>query len=174
MMWSMVRFAVVVSITIFFLPECGDIQKAASPDQRAMKQKLEQLREGSASPDGLEVVYSDMHAFHGGETLTVKGDMLTGKYLIRQGVSPEQIEPPPRKMTAQQLHTLVELLLEIEAWEQRVPERTPVPDESRASLSIKVGELQSSIWEWFNDLSGNDRMVKVKHLLKEIAGPVPD
>ena len=115
-----------------------------------------------------------MHAFHGGETLTVKGDVLAGRYLFRNEISPEQIEPPPTTMTAEQLRRLVDLLLEIEAWEQRVPARTAVPDESSASLNIKIGELQSNIWEWYNDLHGNDRMIKVKHLLEEIAGPVPN
>ena len=139
-----------------------------------MRRQLEQLSAGSISKDSFELEYNDMHAFHGGETLTVIGDALTGRYLFRNEVSPEQIEPPPTTLTAEQLHTLVELLLEIEAWEQRVPAREAVPDESAASLSIRVGTVESNIWEWYNDLSGNDRLVRVKQLLEEIAGPLPD
>jgi hypothetical protein len=138
-----------------------------------MKQRLERLRAGTISTDSFEVEYDDMHAFHGGETLTVTGDVLTGKYLF-SGVEPRQIEPPPTTLTGEQLRTLVELLLEIEAWEQRVPARTAVLDESSASLTITIGEIQSSIWEWYNDLNGNDRMLRVKQILEEIAGPVPN
>jgi len=138
------------------------------------RRQLELLLEGNAPLSDLYVEYDDMHAFHGGETLTVTGDTLRARYLSRGDVSPTQIEPPPITMTAQQVRALLQLLLEIEAWEQRVPEREAVPDESAARLSVRVGTVESSIWEWYNDLSGNNRMVRVKQLLEEIAGPVPD
>jgi hypothetical protein len=64
--------------------------------------------------------------------------------------------------------------LEIEAWEQRVPDREAVPDESRVRLSVRAGGLESLIWEWYNDLHGHDRIVRVKRLLEEIAGAVAD
>ncbi len=176
----MIRYAAVVAVAIVISPACGNEWESASSDaeadlsSEAMREHLEQLLAAAPSPDELEVVYSDMHAFHGGETLTVKGNVLSGRYLFRNDVSPSQIEPPPIIMTAQQIRALVQLLLEIEAWEQRVPPRTANLDESAATLSVRVGAFESYIWEWYNDLSGNNRMVRVKQLLEEIAGPVPD
>ncbi|HUS65929.1 MAG TPA: hypothetical protein VMZ28_15360, partial [Kofleriaceae bacterium] len=55
------------------------------------------------------------------------------------------------------------------AWEQRVPERAPVPDESRAHLTISYLGKSASIWEWFNDLEANQRIVQIRELMKEIA-----
>ena len=171
------RLGVVAPVAIVLLSACGDGDETAlaadlEQVQRAIRHKLEQLHADSVPTDDFEVAYSDMHSFHGGKTLTVKSDMLTGRYLFRNGSTPDLIEPPPTNLTSEQLRALVDLLLEIEAWEQRVPDRTAVPDESSASLTVTIGELQSSIWEWYNDLNGNNRMVKVKQLLEEIAGPV--
>ena len=65
---------------------------------------------------------------------------------------------------------LVDLLVSIEAWEQRVPEREPLPDESRAYLRVTIGEDSTTIWEWYNDLSGNDRIARVKAFLETLGG----
>jgi hypothetical protein len=161
---------------VAFLAACKSDQEAEPTNQGpgTLRRHLEQVLDGSAPLGNLYVEYDDMHAFHGGETLTVTGDTLTARYLNRGEVSPRQIEPPAIILTAHQLRALVELLLEIEAWEQRVPEREAVPDESAASLSLKIGTVERSIWEWYNDLGGNDRMVRVKQLLEEFAGPIPN
>lgn len=176
----MIRYAAVVAFAFVISPACGNEWESASSDVEAdlsaaaMREQLERLLAAAPSPDELEVVYSDMHAFHGGETFTVKGNVLSGRYLFPNDVSPSQVEPPPITMTAQQLRALVQLLLEIEAWEQRAPEREAVLDESAATLSIKIGSLESYIWEWYNDLSGANRIVRVQQLLEEFAGPAPE
>ena len=54
-------------------------------------------------------------------------------------------------------------------WEQRVPERTPLPDESRAVLTVSLGPARATTWEWYNDLVENDRLVKVQRTLLSLA-----
>jgi hypothetical protein len=173
-----IRYAAVVAFALALSPACGNERESTESDAEAdqsteaLREQLEQLLATASSTDQLEVIYDDMHGFHGGETLTVKSNVLSGKYLFRNEVSPSQIEPPPIIMTARQMGVLVQLLLEIEAWEQRVPHREAGLDESAATLSIKVGAVESYIWEWYNDLHGNNRMVRVKQLLEEIVGPI--
>jgi hypothetical protein len=54
------------------------------------------------------------------------------------------------------------------SWEQRVPERPPVPDEGRASLRIELGNLEGGFWEWYNDLGEHDRLLRVSALLADL------
>jgi hypothetical protein len=61
------------------------------------------------------------------------------------------------------IQDVVRLLLEIKAWEQQTPERAPVPDESRATLTLRADDAESSIWEWYNDLAKNARFVRVRN-----------
>jgi hypothetical protein len=167
---------VIVTVGVACVAACESDQEAASPNHGSvhLRQQLELLLEGNVRSMDLYVEYDDMHSFHGGETLTVSGDTMRSRHLFRGGVSPRQVEPPPVIMTVQQVRDLVHLLLEIEAWAQRVPEREAVLDESVATLTVRVGTVESSIWEWYNDLNGNNRIVRAKRLLEEIAGPIPD
>ena len=176
----MIRYAGVVAVALAISPACGDGSESASSDAGAhpsaedMREQLEQKLNATSSADALEVTYDDMHAFHGGETLTATGDTLRTRYFFPGDASPRQIEPSPIIMTAQQVRTLVRLLLELEAWEQRVPDREAVLDESVATLSMRIGSIESYIWEWYNDLSANDRIIRVKQLLEKFAGPAPE
>jgi len=65
------------------------------------------------------------------------------------------------------------LLLSLSAWEQRVPDRAPQPDESRAELYIRAGAAQSLIWEWFNDLDETGRIVQARQRMKALAWSPP-
>jgi hypothetical protein len=60
------------------------------------------------------------------------------------------------------------LLLEIRVWEQLTPEWPPVPDESRAVLTLRAGGDEVTIWEWYNDLGKNARLARVRALLLEL------
>jgi hypothetical protein len=71
--------------------------------------------------------------------------------VIRDTVGPARIQD------------VVRLLLEIKAWEQQTLERAPVPDESRATLTLRADDAESSIWEWYNDLAKNARFVRVRN-----------
>ncbi len=72
-------------------------------------------------------------------------------------------------LTRAEVEELVRLLLELEAWRQLEPERMAVPDESRALLSISAGEAESEIWEWFNDLADNQRLIRIRDRMKQLA-----
>jgi hypothetical protein len=57
---------------------------------------------------------------------------------------------------------LVGLLVELSAWEQRTPDSPPIPDESRAHLTIILKGGRSVVWERFNDLPANNRLIRIK------------
>ena len=67
------------------------------------------------------------------------------------------------------LKDLIEKLIAHEAWAQRVPERPAVPDESRAKLTLTVGADSVTVWDWYNDLAKNKRLVEIRDLMQKIA-----
>lgn len=129
----------------------------------AIRENLEAFLFGKLEPEKLKIVYSDLHGLHGGLDLTIKGD---GKV---QQVARQTTVHPPKDVDPADLKRLVQLLIEFEAWNQKVPPRPPVPDESTARLSITAGDQASSIWEWFNDLGKNKRLVKIKDAMCKAA-----
>lgn len=137
---------------------------ARPPDSARVRAGLLAAQKRDGSLRELAVTYDDMHGLHGGLTLTIHGDGRVEHRAVRAKVGKVR-----REVSQQDLQQLVALLIELAAWEQRVPERTPVPDESRAHLDITFGEHRSSIWEWYNDLAGNHRMVRVRELMTKIA-----
>lgn len=62
---------------------------------------------------------------------------------------------------------------ETEAWEQRAPERTPVPDEGRATLLIRVGGRESATWERTHEMAQSRRLILIKDKMREIVRSVP-
>ncbi len=112
----------------------------------------------------LTVTYDDMHGLHGGLTLSIFGDGRVEQKAVR-----EKVGQPKTNVSRAELQQLVALLIEVSAWEQRVKDRPPVPDESRASLRITLDGKSAGIWEWYNDLQKNQRIVRVRELMKKIA-----
>ena len=118
------------------------------------------------------VVYSDAHGLWGGTTIALDAD---GAYR-RDRVDPR--EPPERVETTidpARHRALARLLVELKAWKQRVPERRAVPDESRVGLTIRCGAAEARIWEWYNALGEQRRILRVREALyaAERAGPAP-
>jgi hypothetical protein len=64
---------------------------------------------------------------------------------------------------------VIGLLLDTRAWEQQSLQRTPIPDEVLATLMLKCGDIASSIWELYNNLERNGRLVRVRRLLLDLA-----
>jgi hypothetical protein len=129
-----------------------------------------ELRKAARSrviPAGLVVRYDDMHGLHGGTTIEIGGD---GRGVWR---SRRAREARPREgsflITEGRLRQMVELLVELEIWEQREAERQAAPDESRASVTVEVAGASAECWEWYNDLSDNRRLGRVKELLESLA-----
>jgi hypothetical protein len=128
-----------------------------------MESHLRDIASG-ASLDDFAVIYSDMHGLWGGVTIALSG---AGSY--------ERAERPRGAREASIARAVVDergvrevaaLLLAIEGWEQRTPERAPVPDESRATLTIRCRGAQSVIWEGYNELGRNKRIVRVRDHLR--------
>jgi hypothetical protein len=134
----------------------------------AVGRRLEAFLEGRLPPEALEITYVDLHPLWGGLRVTVHGTGRVEREAVRAGE-----EPPPRDLAPQEVREIVRLLVALRAWEQRVPDRPPRPDESRARLHIRAGAARSSIWEWYNDLAATDRIVHVREKIKELASPAP-
>lgn len=117
------------------------------------------------------VQYDDVHGLWGGDWLRVSGD---GQYEHRRRERGATEATVTRgTIPAGHIHALARLLLELEAWQQRTPERTPLPDESRATLTIQVGDTAVTIWEWYNELERNGRVVRLRNKMLTTAVTTP-
>ncbi len=72
-------------------------------------------------------------------------------------------------ITASEQASLEALLLDLEAWEQRVDEDVVPIEASRAVLTLRAPDGRSQVWEWVNDLQAQERLVRVKMRLQELA-----
>jgi hypothetical protein len=111
------------------------------------------------------VVYSDAHGLWGGSTISLGADGAYRHDLVDPRGPPQRTEVV---VDAARHRALVGLLLELEVWKQRVPERRAVPDESRASLVIRCGGQQARIWEWYNAMGELRRIARVRDALRAL------
>jgi len=120
-------------------------------------------------PEGLTVVYDDHDTRWGGERIEIRGD---GSMEVRRW-RPGQSEEPPQQWSGEvpeeAVRQLVEVLVDIEAWEQHGEETAPRIDDAKARLTIRIGAEEESIWEWANDLEANRRLFRVKQHLDALA-----
>lgn len=131
-----------------------------------MEQQLKDLAEGSAAQN-LSIVYSDMHGLWGGVTITLS---TSGAYELLERARGQVVPDMVRKtVTPAHVQEVICLLLNTRAWEQLALERMPIPDEVRATLTLKIGDIESSTWELYNNLEKNGRLVRVRRLLLELA-----
>lgn len=131
-----------------------------------MEEYIKDFAEDRATQN-LTIIYSDMHGLWGGVTVTLS---TSGAYEIlerpRGAIVPELLR---KTITPEQVQEVLSLLLETRAWEQQSLERMPLPDEARAALTLRTGDLEASIWELYNNLEKNGRLVRVRRLLLELA-----
>jgi hypothetical protein len=120
-------------------------------------------------PAELEISYDDTHGLWGGTKIVISGVGVARRCHMRVGRDsmPEVFEAD---VSRSQLLELVRLLLELEAWEQRSAEHPPVPDESRAVLTIRAGGRMSRVWERVHEMEQSLRLVRVKAKMGEMAG----
>src|SRR5215207_9596073 len=101
-----------------------------------MKQQLKDIAERQVT-QSLSIVYNDMHGLWGGVTVTLS---TSGAYerleRARGAIVPDLIQ---RTITTDQVEEVIHLLLETRAWEQQALQRTPIPDEVLATLTLKSG-----------------------------------
>ena len=134
---------------------------AGQPPQDPTAAALQRFLAGELPAAELTVTYSALHQLHGGLELTIRGDGGVEQQALREEVG------EPHDLSGDEVAELVRLLLELEAWRQLEPERTPVPDESRATLAISAGSAESEVWEWYNDLEANDRLIRIRDKMKQ-------
>ena len=133
----------------------------------AIRENLEAFLAGKVDGGTLKVAYDDLHGLHGGIRLSVDGNGAIVQETRPPGGS--SAKTPKAMVSKEDFRTLVQLLLELEAWEQQIPERPLLADESLAKLKIETAAGTSSIWEHYNDLKKVQRIVKVRDLLFKIA-----
>ncbi|HEX8362048.1 MAG TPA: hypothetical protein VF613_18160 [Longimicrobium sp.] len=122
-----------------------------------VEQALRAMAAGGEIPADLVVSYSDMHGMHGGSTISLSGSGA----LQSEQVSQNGRTRRAGMVSSDSVRAIVQLLVELEAWEQRTPPRRPVPDESAAGLTIRVAGQEARIWEWYNEMGANDRLSRV-------------
>jgi hypothetical protein len=135
----------------------------AAADSPSVRSNLLAFLDGRLPPEELEVTYSDLHGLYGGFKMTLRGTGEVTQKAVRQAV------PRPNRLNREQVRAIVKLLLRTEAWLQKTPEATALPDESRATLKITVGGAQSSIWERVREMESNDRLVVIRKRLQKLA-----
>ena len=132
-------------------------------DAGSVAEALRAYQEGNLAPRDLLITYSDLHPLHGGLVLIVDGLGHVQQEALREEVK------EPEDLTQEEMMRLVNLIIELEAWIQIVPERASLPDESRAILQIQAGESESQMWEWYNDMVGNNRLIQIREMMKHFA-----
>jgi hypothetical protein len=121
------------------------------------------LSQGGTDWNRFSVTYDDLHGLFGGLTLTIHGNGKVEQQSVRV------VAREPRNASNVDLQKLVDLLLNQKAWEQRVAERPPRPDEGKVRLIINYREDSMTIWEWYNDLLRNNRILRIRDFMQAIA-----
>jgi hypothetical protein len=134
--------------------------------------------ESPSVPEDLVVIYDDHDRTNGGDRVEVHGDgglrgdrwrpgQLHGESRYWRGTVPEI-----------PLRALVALLVEIEAWNQEAEEEPGRLDDQRATLTVRLGDDRTTIWEYASDLEARGRIFRVKTHLDalsfEVRHPMAD
>ena len=136
---------------------------------KGVEEELKRAAADGAFPAGLTVTYDDRHGLWGGTIVTVRGD---GS--IERAVRPcggDEESKTRANAGGDDLAALTRLLVDLAAWEQRTPDRAPVPDESRATLIIEVRGQSTRIWERVNEMQGNGRLSRIKASMDKMIDP---
>jgi hypothetical protein len=108
-----------------------------------------------------------MHGLWGGVTITLS---TAGAYELLERARGQVVPDMVRKtVTPAQIQDAIRLLLDLRLWEQQALQRTPIPDEVLSTLTLKIGDAESSVWELYNNLEKNGRLVQVRRLLLDLA-----
>ena len=121
---------------------------------------LSQIFAGDRTADDFAVTYRDLHPLWGGVIVSVDGSGVCERRRWDRGAKTPAVTPG--LVTLEQLRELIRLLLDLKIWEQDTPERAPAPDEVRAVLTVRVGDLVAECWEWFQELKQRNRLSVVR------------
>jgi hypothetical protein len=153
------------ALALLLCSACAPDKPAMHPGMESLEMRLQSIVDGKSDAADMTVVYDDVHGLWGGVKMTVHGN---GK--VEQEVhAPVEAMPEAHDITPEEVRVLAKLLLDLEAWEQRTPERTPNADEARTTLTIRVGAMESVIWEWHNEQVADKRAYAVLEKMREFA-----
>ncbi|MFL6211968.1 MAG: hypothetical protein ACJ74W_24185 [Pyrinomonadaceae bacterium] len=127
---------------------------------------MKAILQGGEIPPDLVITYDDLHGLWGGLEIIIRGRGCGERREWAQGAAAPQVSETA--IPQGKLLELIKLLIEHEAWAQQTPDRMPVPDESRATLTISASGATSTIWEWVNDMAGNARLLQIKLKMSEL------
>lgn len=125
----------------------------------AIARKLKSLIADHPDTIALEVEYNDTHPLFGGRQVIIEG---AGRLRVQDLKKRVEITA---SLPQEKVDEIVRLLIDLEAWKQRVPPRDWEPDESIGILLIRYENDQSTIWEWFNDIKKLNRIQKFLNLI---------
>ncbi|MEE8348685.1 MAG: ankyrin repeat domain-containing protein [Acidobacteriota bacterium] len=135
------------------------------PEETALE--LHQVHAGLLSfldsetyPASLRIIYEELHPTQEDSRILIQG---TGEVQQEGDMLGGDI---PRLRLAE-MENLIRLLIDMEAWEQRIPWRETDSQKSRAYLRVQVGGVSSEIWEWYDELDKNGRIVKLLDQMKK-------
>jgi hypothetical protein len=135
------------------------------PGMHTLETRLNAIVDGTSDPADLTIIYDDVGGLEGGVRTTVHGN---GR-VEQEVVAPEKSQPTAHDLSIEEIRSLAKLLVDIQAWEQETPEQDVPVDEGRTTLTIKLGAMESRIWERHNDVPTNDRIGKVLRMVREYA-----
>jgi hypothetical protein len=142
---------------------------AAQDGADVVEKKLRAFVAGKEGSAGLIIVYDDLHELWGGTRTTISGDSGDVQHQVSRPSQGKKSDRVVKQLSQEELLELAQMLIDLEAWVQKVPDRKPRPDESRTHLHIHYQDASSSTWEWHNDLKQNNRLIRVLHKLREFA-----
>jgi hypothetical protein len=115
--------------------------------------------------DELEVTYDDVHPLWGGVAVTLGPG---GRYeRVERGPGGLHAASTRGHLPPEAIRALARLLLAVEAWEHRPPERPAFPDESTATLTVRCGPARATVWALWD--GGEHRLRRVRDHLDALA-----
>jgi hypothetical protein len=148
----------VITLTTLATGSRARAQDGANRDEaKVVREGLEAIAAGRGDFERFSVTFDDLHPLHGGLRLSIRGD---GR--VEQRAERRKVGEPREKVDRAGMTRLAALLVRQKAWEQRVADREPREDESRASLTIRHGKASVRIWEWHNELAKGERIGRIR------------
>lgn len=118
----------------------------------------------NAKSNWFSIEYDDVSDFWGGTDIIVYSNGQITEKDIKPG--DQSLSEKKGVLLPIEINELNKLILKYKVWEQIAPERQADPDETKAFLKINYGNKNSSIWEWYNDLNKNQRIIIIKNFLE--------
>lgn len=156
--WRLVLEALVLVLMVMIWPGGRDSVPATVPE---IHSQLRAFLDDQIPAASLRITYEELHPNQDGPRIVIKG---TGA-IQREGAGTNGYT----NLGLAEIENLVRVLIDMEAWEQRSPYRETASNESQAYLRVQVGGASSEIWEWYDELDSNQRIVKVVDQLKKLA-----